>query len=100
MDFIQLEHTVDKLHSTAQMLVELSKGNIANFQQLANQIEAKINVRTYSVSEAHKETGIGELKLMNAIKSGEIPYFRDGKAYRITHLDLHDYINSLKNSSK
>lgn len=57
-------------------------------------IEESVELRSYSILEAAKVSGIGYKKLNAACKRGELPFFTDGKTYKIQHAELKKYINN------
>jgi hypothetical protein len=90
--FEELEKKIEAVYLSAERYKLLSE----EFQKDVSEIRQILNLRTLSVREAHLETGIGVTKIMAAIKTGAIPYIKDGKAFRIHHPDLLSFINSIK----
>ena len=61
--------------------------------------EALLNLRTYSLLEASRVTGIGYKKLYNATRNQKLPSFQDGRITRVRHTDLFEYIEQEKANS-
>lgn len=96
MDFEQLVQ--EAITRNLQQLIPLQMNGY--IQLVERKINETVNLKTYNVLEASKETGIGYKKLMSAVKSGNLPSFIDGKVYRIRHTDLLQWIEYHKQKNK
>jgi excisionase family DNA binding protein len=62
--------------------------------------EDRLNLQTYSVSEAAEITGIYYKKMYRLIKEGVLASFTVGSSIRIKHTDLYNYIEKQKHKNE
>lgn len=86
------------IEETIQTIVEKSLSHsIPRQMSIAmKDFETILNLRTYSLLEASRVTGIGYKKLYTATRNHVLPSFQDGRITRVRHTDLQEFIESEK----
>jgi hypothetical protein len=97
----QIEKTLNESLSS-----EIAKGLNDYFeannimQSIKLSIQEITDLRTYTISKASEVSGIGYVRITNAVKLGKLPAIIDGQSYRIRHTDLYYFIENLKKTTK